>query len=146
MILFLDAEFNGFGGELISIALVPMNGAPFYECVQLTSPPEKWVAENVLPNLDKQPISVDELLFKIRKYLELWNEVTIIADWPEDIAHLCSLLTIGPKLNIENVSIVMALIDQPPNDFESETTRHNALNDAKRLGRWYIKNYLGGCI
>lgn len=32
MKLFLDTEFNGWGGDLISMALVPAMGEPFY-CV-----------------------------------------------------------------------------------------------------------------
>ena len=37
---FLDAEFNGFGGELISIALVPedLSLTPFYEAIDCAEP------------------------------------------------------------------------------------------------------------
>jgi hypothetical protein len=37
---FLDAEFNGFGGQLVSIALAPENAAanPFYEALDAGSP------------------------------------------------------------------------------------------------------------
>ena len=49
---FLDVEFNGFCGELISIALVPeLDGAaPFYEALDCAKP-TPWVAEHVLPVL-----------------------------------------------------------------------------------------------
>ncbi len=34
MNLFLDCEFNGFGGELISMALVDEHGLFFYEVLE----------------------------------------------------------------------------------------------------------------
>jgi hypothetical protein len=55
MKLFLDCEFNGFGGELISMALVDENERYFYEvlpCINLTS----WVLNNVIPILNKQAL------------------------------------------------------------------------------------------
>jgi hypothetical protein len=54
---FLDAEFNGFGGELVSIALVPEDDAlpAFYEAI-ICKKPTVWVRENVQPVLDKHPL------------------------------------------------------------------------------------------
>ena len=47
---FLDVEFNGFGGPLISLALVPEDpdAAPFYEALPCPKP-DVWVAAHVLP-------------------------------------------------------------------------------------------------
>ncbi|MEJ5976475.1 hypothetical protein WG901_07505 [Novosphingobium sp. PS1R-30] len=60
---FLDAEYNGFGGELISIALVPEDEAtaPFYAAL-VCAAPTPWVAEHVLPMLDTMPVSRSELV------------------------------------------------------------------------------------
>ena len=42
---FVDAEFNGFGGDLISLAAVPEDAAaaPFYEAVECRHP-SAWVS------------------------------------------------------------------------------------------------------
>jgi hypothetical protein len=57
---FLDTEFNGFGGELISIALVPevQSLAPFYEAIECTNP-IAWVKDNVLPVLETRLVDPD---------------------------------------------------------------------------------------
>ena len=41
---FLDTEFNGFGGQLLSLALVPEDGGEeFYITLQHDGPFEPWV-------------------------------------------------------------------------------------------------------
>ena len=46
---FLDTEFNGFAGELISVALVPEHGdQEFYAVLPLPEAPNNWVTRNVL--------------------------------------------------------------------------------------------------
>jgi hypothetical protein len=59
---FVDVEFNGFGGPLISLTLAPEDpsAAAFYEAVHCEEP-EPWVAEHVMPVLRIQPISRSEL-------------------------------------------------------------------------------------
>ena len=47
MKLFLDCEFNGFGGELISMALVDENERYFYEVLPCINP-TAWVLDNVI--------------------------------------------------------------------------------------------------
>ena len=55
---FLDAEFNGFGGGLISIALVAAdrNADAFYEVLPCAKP-DPWVLDRAQSVLQKQPIS-----------------------------------------------------------------------------------------
>ena len=44
--IYLDTEFNGFGGELISLALVePISGKTFYRVKQIPMAPHPWVAD-----------------------------------------------------------------------------------------------------
>jgi hypothetical protein len=45
---FLGTEFNGFGGALISLALVREDGAEFYAATACANP-RSWVKENVIP-------------------------------------------------------------------------------------------------
>ena len=47
---FLDTEFNGFGGELISLALVPEHGHDeYYAVLPLPDELHPWVERNVVP-------------------------------------------------------------------------------------------------
>jgi hypothetical protein len=54
--LFLDCEYNGFGGPLISMALVTEDGREFYEVLPCEDP-ESWVAQHVMPNLNKPAVA-----------------------------------------------------------------------------------------
>src|SRR3546814_14895388 len=57
---FLDTEFNGFGGDLISLALVPEYGdQDFYVSLPLPAQIHPWVEQNVIPYLRFVPAGVD---------------------------------------------------------------------------------------
>ena len=102
MKLYLDTEFNEFGGALISLALVPevRKYREFYE--ELPCPkPGAWVKEHVIPKLTKPAVSVpvfEKLLY--RYLLEFSAPVTIVADYPDDISYLCKALITGPGTRI----------------------------------------------
>ena len=68
---FLDVEFNGFGGDLISLALVPEDHTtePFYEALPCADA-VPWVAGHVIPVLQRQPLPRLELVKKLAAYLE----------------------------------------------------------------------------
>lgn len=94
---FLDAEFNGFGGQLISLALVPgdAEAASFYEVLPCHEPVQ-WVVEHVLPVLQRASISRDEVIRRLATYLRDDAEPVVVASWPEDIANLALLMITGP--------------------------------------------------
>jgi hypothetical protein len=46
---FLDTEFNGFGGGLLSLALVPEDGTEFYATLACDEDMLPWVERNVVP-------------------------------------------------------------------------------------------------
>ena len=52
MKLFIDCEFNGYQGALISMALVPEMGEPFYHVLNTDGVKiDPWVRENVMDRL-----------------------------------------------------------------------------------------------
>jgi hypothetical protein len=132
---FLDTEFNGFGGELISIALVPENDglAPFYaavECKNLTP----WVVEHIIPVLDVEQVTRSGLVDLFADYLGDDPEPVLVADWPEDIAHAARLLVIGPGLMNPVRNIRFDLVDaELVSSGEGSAVPHNAYHDALRL-------------
>ena len=46
---YLDTEFNGFGRQLLSTALVREDGESLYAVLPPPAEPDPWVAANVLP-------------------------------------------------------------------------------------------------
>jgi len=77
--LFIDTEFNGFNGGLLSMAIVDHNGHEFYECVEYDAPLTDWVAQNVI--LDNEPLSLDEFKTKLEYYLSTYSDgFNLIAD------------------------------------------------------------------
>lgn len=137
---FVDVEFNGFGGGLVSIAAVPEHeiASPFYEAA-LCNVPTLWVAKNVLPVLQTRPIDLGEVKRQFSNYIHSDREAVIIADWPEDIAHAANLLTDGNGKRLAPGTVMFELLSA--SDFSSEThskVPHNAYYDALALRDWVM--------
>ena len=136
---FLDAEFNGFGGDLISLALAPeaQDALAFYEALPCAAP-IAWVAERVLPVLQKPPISRPDVIAKLADYLLHDQAPVVIASWPEDLAQLLLLMVTGPGLRLAMPRLRFELLDLPLFDSEGlSEVPHNALSDAIAL-RVYV--------
>lgn len=139
MRLFLDTEFNGFGGKLISLALVPeKEGAKeFYKELEMKDQIEPWVKENVVPHLVMLPCSYYEFQQALAEYLWEVGECTIIADWPDDIRYFCEALIVGPGQMINFMHNVKFELDLGI-DYESKVP-HNALHDARAIRDFYMR-------
>jgi len=138
---FLDTEYNGWGGALLSLALVPEDGEELYLTLDWDGPLEEWVERNVIPYLDMVPeqlvsprMSRADAARTIAHYLAGDPDPLIVADWPEDLALLSALLVTGPG--------VMAEIPRLSFRFEAlagfstaanSKVPHNALHDARAL-------------
>lgn len=140
--LYIDTEFNSFNGRLISMAIVADLNNYFYEVIDIDDgqPIDPWVAQNVMPKLNQEPIKKLFFQAKLVKFLEQWNEINIIADWPDDISYFCKILmtqpgvkVITPKLHFE--------VNPDLKDYVSDLP-HNALEDAKALYKssWDYEN------
>lgn len=98
MRLWLDTEFNGFGGALISMALVDESGREWYEvlgCENL----EPWVATNVMPHLKKRRTTRERMRASLFRWTKEYKQIHVIADWPADFAHFCQILLSGSALD-----------------------------------------------
>jgi len=132
MNIYIDTEFNGFNGKLISMALVAETGEEFYEVLACRSP-VPWVKDNVIPILNKKPITYKKFQEKLNKFLRQFWEITIIADWPEDIKLFCNALITGPGIRMElHTPILTFRVDSRLSCFSSKIP-HNALSDARAL-------------
>lgn len=151
---FLDTEYNGWGGSLLSLALVPEDGGQeFYVTLDYTGPVEPWVQLNVLPYLD----SVPEALISPRlssgdaaRELSHWLireyeaqalasyptpvELELVADWPEDISQITMLMMIGPGSMVDVPPLTFQLVQLPGfSTAANSKVPHNALHDARAL-------------
>jgi hypothetical protein len=141
---YLDCEFNGFGGELLSLALVPANPhatvMDFYVVIKPTQPLEQWVRDNVMPHLGEKPaIDREFAAGMLGAYLRQTplsgdDDITIVADWPEDFSHFMNLLLTGPgrMVNVPDFNCEYRKM-QGFNTADHSAIPHNALEDAKAL-------------
>lgn len=142
---FLDTEFNGFEGELISLALVPEYGdQEFYASLPLPTNLHPWVESNVIPYLRHVPPGVDAQLTRlhaaqhIAAYLQGDRDAVIVADWPDDLAHFCALLVTGPGEKAPVPPLSMELRDATGFSAAANSkVPHNALHDARALRDFY---------
>lgn len=128
MRLFLDCEFNGFQGELISMALVSEDGREWYEVLHCGNP-IPWVAENVIPILGKTPVPQSDFTKGLFRFLCQFDSIHVVADWPEDISHFCKALITDPGKRIGTPPLTMEVVRV---DSTSDLP-HNALADARGI-------------
>lgn len=133
MKFWIDGEWNSYGGELISLALVDEDDAYFYECIPCAAP-NPWVAENVIPVIGGARVtSRDGMRASLAAFLSKYPSVHIVADWPEDIAHFCALLISGPGTRINTPPLTMEIRRDLNSD--GSVVPHNALEDARSMKR-----------
>jgi hypothetical protein len=138
---FLDTEFNGFGGALLSLALVPDDGEEFYVTLECADPIVEWVERNVMPYIDHVPVGLVSPRMPRRQaadalsaYLASDPAPELIADWPEDFTQFCSLLMTGPGTMVPVPPLTLRLMPLPGfSTAENSVVPHNALHDARSL-------------
>ena len=130
MRIWIDTEFNGYQGDLISIALVDEDGRDFYAVLSCANP-IPWVAEHVMPILDGEPISLADRQGTMARWLAAYDAVHIVADWPDDISNFMDLLITGPGSRLDTPPLTMEV----RRDLDGVASRvpHNALEDAYAL-------------
>ena len=137
MKLFLDCEFNGFGSELISLALVDENNHSFYEVVECLHP-IPWVAQHVIPRLNQNPISLKQFQSRLQIFLFQYENIHVIADWPEDFSLFTRSLVLSPGKCIRTPDLTMQLwMESAQNTSVLSENPHNALADAQALKASY---------
>lgn len=146
MIYYLDTEFNEFGGELLSLALVREDGKSLYI---VYDPPEKigpWVAANVMPIMydtrrdtrGRPDIYLSDTVADgarhIARFMAGDADPTIITDWPDDVKYFCQAIITGPGMmvNIPHLRFEVKRVDAYPTTLPG-AIQHNAWWDAMAL-------------
>lgn len=140
---FLDCEFNGYRGALISLALVCEDGRELYMVERdfwkrrfAPDDIDPWVQRNVMPFLAVQTVQVETrtgMAAEIERFLD--PAPVIVADWPDDIRYFCECLIVGPGEMIKTAPRIffnVERVDAYPTDLPG-AVQHNALWDARAL-------------
>jgi hypothetical protein len=138
---FLDTEYNGWGGALLSLALVPDDGEELYLTLDWDGTLEEWVERHVIPYLDSVPellvsprLSRADAAAAVSHYLAGDPDPVIVADWPEDIAQFNALLLTGPGIMVEVPPLTFRFVELSGfSTAANSKVPHNALHDARAL-------------
>ncbi len=151
MRFFVDTEFNGFGGDILSMAIVSERGKTLYLALPEqdieTMNLDPWVERYVVPVIDVYNASAKRLPkdawgFEIQRFLRGAKNITFVADWPEDISHLMNAMIIAPggMINLPSFHVDMQRVDA----YAAKplgAVRHNALWDARALCQFHTGNF-----
>jgi hypothetical protein len=135
--VFIDTEFNGFNGELLSMALVPEDESKtiFYHEIEFKGQLDPWVRDNVVPHMNGKPITYREFQNQLAMWLYYVGECTLVADWPDDIRYFCQALITGPGMCINILNKINFVLDTSIS-YNSQVP-HNALYDAIAIREFY---------
>lgn len=138
---YLDTEFNGYEGVLISMALLRDDGEYLYVILPRPANVTDWVREHVMTVLEAVPSGTkakklmhSQLGQAIEDFLKGDEDPIIITDWPDDITYFCENILTGPgtMINIPRLSVRMHRVDAYPTSIIG-AVQHNALWDALAL-------------
>ena len=138
---FLDTEYDGFGGRLLSLALVPEDGGEELYLVLDEPVTDPWVERHVLPYFDAVPEGLKSPRLARAAAAEAlagWlghdEAIEIIADWPEDLAQLAMLLVTGPGQMHALAGLTLRYVPMHGwSTAANSAVPHNALHDARAL-------------
>lgn len=143
----MDSEFNGHGGELISLALV--RESQDLKSLYMIMPPSSaspewlpWVKVNVIRHLDAVPMgivtslpnSIPQAQAMLERYFQGDTDPVVITDWPEDIIYFCNLLLTKPgeMISLPSLKFEMRRVNAYPTRVVG-AVQHNAWWDAVAL-------------
>src|SRR5262245_40142200 len=146
MRFYLDTEFNGHGGELLSLALVSewvqVPTVPhkqefhWYAARRMRSQPIQWVRENVMPVVRAHFLSAHMFEYDFRGFIQRWPGMDVYCDWHDDARHFCELLSGETYEESLDFPVTIHILKTPPGEPVSRVP-HNALEDARALRDWH---------
>lgn len=139
---YLDCEFDGHGGRLLSIALVAEN----LRSIHLETPEvprDPWVMDNVFPLMGRHHatesavVATNSIGQRLREFIGDVDGPVIIADSPVDIGRFCSAISTGPdggwaSTDYPRMTFEVHNVDCYPTDLR-DAVQHNAWWDAMAL-------------
>lgn len=151
---FIDCEFDGHNGPLLSFAIVRDTGEGMHITVT-DAPPvgDPWVAKNVLPIMDshRSPqvawVRTNEVGGVLRAFIGDCQRPYIVADSPVDIGRFCQALSTGrdggwASAEYPSIGFAVLNVDCYPTDLPG-AIQHNAWWDAMALRHKFAQGTSG---
>lgn len=136
----IDCEFDVPTNTLISLAIVSEDGQnTFYEVLDYSQIQDPWVKKNVIPILEKSPISMMEFQDKLEKFVFQFPGMNIIANHPNDILYFNKALLKEKGDWIKIQPLTFEVDDELSG--KGSTLLHNALHDAIATRKDWFKHY-----
>lgn len=137
---YVDTEFNGNGGQLLSVGIVRQDGEQFYQELHVHELPQPWIKKNVVPVMLGRPVSRAACSFGLQQFLlRDRGPHTFVVDWPEDAVHLGNLMVTDHGTRMPPRRWRCVLLELPGFHTADHSKRpHNALDDAVAL-RNYVE-------
>jgi len=143
---YADCEFDGFGGALLSLALIREDNEAIYIVYEhnVDNAQDGWVCDNVLSILDSIPSPLPGMAYFVnsdKEASQLLEEYfardlypLVITDWPDDIAYICKALITGPgkMITLPSIRFEVVRVDAYPTEVRG-AVQHNAYWDAQAL-------------
>ena len=133
---YLDTEFNGHGGELISMALLRNSWDGWYGVTKITSDYDPWVAENVVPKLGQVPLEHDVFRASFVDWISKFTNPEIICDCHVDAMHFSQMFSGKDYASSLDFPYRITVLKTPPGHPVSKNP-HNAVDDAFALMMWH---------
>jgi len=145
---YLDCEFDGFEGKLLTMGIASDDGRGLY-LIYDTVAIDPWVQKNVCPIIYDLPED-PKIKFignasargaaAIAEFMEHDYQINIITDWPDDIKYFCQSIITGPgqMIGLPSFSMHVVRVDAYPTDLTG-AIQHNAMWDALAL-KHYINS------
>ena len=141
---YIDCEFDGHGGPLLSMALVT-DGDDSIHIAAKQFATDSWVIANVVTIMDQHSAPKSAYVHEyevggvIRAFIGDDTAPTIIADSPVDIGRFCAAISTGPdgkwaSADYPRMTFEVHNVDCYPTDLEG-AVQHNAWWDAMALRR-----------
>ena len=139
---YLDCEFNGFGGHLMTMGIAAEDGRNLY-LIYNTRSTDPWVQKNVGPLIYDVPIKPHVDIIgnanangpaHIAAFMNQDYDINIITDWPDDIKYFCQSIITGPgqMAALPSFSMHVVRVDAYPTTLKG-AVQHNAMWDALAL-------------
>lgn len=136
---FIDCEFDGFGGPLMTMALIRDDGASIHAQIEGVEASDPWVIANVVPIINACPcppvvMSREGAGRLIAQFLNGDPDPLIGDDWPDDIRYFCELLITAPgeMVYLPKLRFELHRVNSYPT-LVADAVQHNAWWDAQAL-------------
>jgi hypothetical protein len=141
---YVDCEFDGHDGPLLSVGMVREDGESIHIRVDI-DPMDLWVRQNVLPLMDSHEADYSRTIYpnevggSLRWFMSADKSPVIVTDSPVDVGRFCRALSTGPdggwaSADYPRMTFEVHNVDCYPTDLEG-AVQHNAWWDAMALRR-----------